>query len=222
MAGRLQLDREALLERARERSSDLITEMSSILQGGVLSAAGFGLIEIMRHPSEWPVRVMLWLVGMIACFIIYYRVATRAPLIMTTGTAVFIAMPLLGICEVALFAVLTLDGPGAWRYWFAAATATALSGAITNLLELRRLRPEHYVGGAETAFEYLNAKLRLELVEAAGLTLFTGGMGVSVWLLPQGWPHFTPLIGGYLVVSVLSRGCSCRGKRGRTRPWSLR
>src|SRR5262245_3339922 len=113
MAGRLQLDREALLERARDRSAELITEMSSILQGGVLSAAGFGLIEIMRHPSEWPVRVMLWLSGMIACFIIYYRVAIRAPFFMTTGTAVFIALPLLGVCEVVLFAALTLDGPGA-------------------------------------------------------------------------------------------------------------
>jgi hypothetical protein len=203
MAGRLQLDREALLERARDRSAELITEMSSILQGGVLSAAGFGLIEIMRHPSEWPVRVTLWLTGMVACFIIYYRVATRAPLILSTGTAVFIAMPLLGVCEVALFAVLTLEGPGAWRYWFLAAIATALSGGITNLLELRRLRPEDYVGGAETAFEYLRGKLRLELLEAVGLTLFTGGMGLTVWLLPQAWPYFTQLIGAYLVGSLL-------------------
>jgi hypothetical protein len=203
MAGGLQLDREALLERTRDRSSELITEMSSILQGGVLSAAGFGLIEIIRHPDEWQVRVMLWLIGMIACFIIYYRVATRAPLIMATGTAVFIAMPLLGVCEVALFAMLTLDGPGAWRYWFLAATATALSGGITNLLELRRLRRKDYVGGAEAAFEFLNAKLRVELVESIGLTVLTGGMGVTVWLLPTAWPHFTALMGGYLIVSLL-------------------
>jgi len=203
MAGRLQLDRDALLERARDRSSELITEMSSILQGGVLSAAGFGLIEIIRHPSEWPVRVMLWLIGMIACFIIYYRVATRGPFVMSTGTAVFVAMPLLGVCEVAMFAALTLDGPGAWRYWFLAATATALSGAITNLLELRRLRRTDYVGGAEAAFDYLSGKLRLELLEALGLTVFTGAMGVTTWLLPTAWPHFTELMGGYLVVSLL-------------------
>jgi hypothetical protein len=203
MAKRLQLDREALLERARDRSADLLTEMSSILQGGVLSAAGFGLIEIMRHPSEWPVRVMLWLIGMIACFIIYYRVASRAPFFVTTGTAVFVAMPLLGICEVALFAVLTLDGTGAWRYWFFAATATALSGAATNLLEMRRLRREDYVGDAEQAFEFISAKLRFELIESLGLTALTGGLGVAVWLLPAAWPYFPQFMGAYLVVSLL-------------------
>ena len=112
MAGRHQLDREELLQRVRERSAGVVAEISTILLGGVLSAAGFGMIEILRHPSEWPVRAMLWLISMIACFVAYFRLATRAPFYMSSGTAVFVAMPLIGVSEI--HAVCGFDSRGTW------------------------------------------------------------------------------------------------------------
>src|SRR5262249_32500667 len=153
MAGR-KLDREALLERLRERSAGQVAEISTILQGGLLSAAGFAMIEILRHPTDWPVRVILWLVSMIACFIIYFRLATRAPCFMSSGTAVFIALPLLGVCEILLFAALTLDGQGAWRYWFAAGMLLAATGVVANVLELRRLTPDQYAADTQAALAH--------------------------------------------------------------------
>jgi hypothetical protein len=203
MTKRLQLDREALLDRISGRSSGLVTEISTILLGGVLSAAGFGMIEIFRHPTDWPIRLILWLIGMIACFIVYFRLATRAPFYMTSGSAVFIAMPLVGVCEVLLFAILTLDGPGAWRYWFIASFALSLSGVLTNVLELRRLQPHHYAADVEAVFAHLRSRLRTEALEAVGLAVLAAVLGAGVWALPSDWPYFTYVMGGYLALSVL-------------------
>jgi hypothetical protein len=203
MAGRHQLDRVALLERVKDRSSELVNQTNAILQGGVLSAAGFGLIEIVRHPTDWPLRVMLWLVSMVACSIVYFRLASRAPFYMTSGSAVFVAMPLVGISEILLFAILSLDGPGAWRYWFFAAATTPVTGALTNLLELRRLRPHHYAADVEVVFSHLRARLRAEAAESIGLLVFTTTMGGVMWTLPRAWPYFPHLLGGYLAVSLL-------------------
>jgi hypothetical protein len=203
MAARPQLDREAVLGRVQDRSAGLVTEISTILLGGVLSAAGFGLIEIFRHPTDWPIRLILWLVGMIACFIVYFRLATRAPFYVTSGSAVFVAMPVVGVCEVLLFAVLTLDGPGAWRYWFIAAAALSMSGVLTNVLELRRLRPHHYAADVEAVFAHLRSRLRSEAWEAVGLTGLAAAMGAGVWALPRDWPYFAHLMGGYLALSAL-------------------
>jgi hypothetical protein len=203
MARRLQLDREALLERVSERSAGLVAEISTILLGGVLSAAGFGMIEIFRHPTDWPMRVILWLISMIACFIVYFRLATRAPFYMTSGSAVFVAMPLVGVSEILLFAVLTLDAPGAWRYWFFAAVTLSATGVITNILELRRLRPRHYAADTEAVFAHLRSRLRAEAAEAAGLIVFTGAIGAVAWALPRDWPYLPHLMGGYLALSAL-------------------
>jgi|GEM_PF-5648902 len=203
MAGRLQLDRDAFLERISERSAGLVAEISTILLGGVLSAAGFGMIEIFRHPTDWPMRLILWLISIIACFIVYFRLATRAPFYMASGSAVFVAMPLVGVCEVMLFAVLTLDGPGAWRYWFVSGVALAASGVFTNILELRRLRPGHYATDVEAVLAHLRSRLKAEAAEAAGLVIFTGAIGAGVWALPRAWPYFPQLMGGYLALSLL-------------------
>ena len=185
MAGRVQLDLETVLGRVQDRSAGLVTEISTILLGGVLSAAGFGLIEIFRHPTDWPQRMMLWLVGLIACFIAYFRLARRAPFYAASGSAVFVAMPALGVSEVLLFAVLTLDGPGAWRYWFAAAVTMPLTGALANVLELRRLHSDHYAADAKMVFDHLRAQLRTEAVESLGLIVLTSGTGAIVWALPR-------------------------------------
>jgi hypothetical protein len=203
MGRRLQLDGDALLERIGQRSSGLVTEISTILLGGVLSAAGFGMIEIFRHPTDWPVRVMLWLVSMLACFIVYFRLATRAPFYMTSGSAVFVAMPLVGVAEILLFAVLTLDGSGAWRYWFLAGVVLAASGVLTNVLELRRLQPHHYAADTAAVISQVRRKLRAEAAEAGGLVLLTAAIGAAVWALPEHWPHFPALMGAYLTLSVL-------------------
>ena len=203
MAGRLQLDREALLNRVKDRSSELVHQTSAILQGGVLSAAGFGLIEIVRHPTDWQLRVMLWLISMIACSIIYFRLASRASFYMTSGSAVFVAMPLVGVSEVLLFATLSLDGPGAWRYWFFAAATLPVTGALTNFLELRRLRPQDYAPDTGAVFSHLQAKLRTEAAESIGLLVFTSAIGAVMWMLPRAWPYFPHLMGGYLAVSLL-------------------
>ena len=79
----------------------------------------------------------------------------------------------------------------------------AVTGAITNVLELRRLSPRHYAANAEAAFVHLRAKLRTEAAESVGLIFVTAGMGATVWALPRNWPYFTNLMGGYLAVSLL-------------------
>src|SRR5678815_3920475 len=69
---KLQLDRDSVIDRVRDRSADLVTEMASILQGGVLSAAGFGLIQILQHPVDVAIRLMLWGVSLVVSFIIFF------------------------------------------------------------------------------------------------------------------------------------------------------
>jgi hypothetical protein len=146
---------------------------------------------------------MLWLISMIACSIIYFRLASRASFYMTSGSAVFVAMPLVGISEVLLFATLSLDGPGAWRYWFFAAATLPVTGALTNFLELRRLRPQDYAADTEVVFSHLRAKLRTEAAESVGLLVLTTAIGAMMWMLPRAWPYFPYLMGGYLVASLL-------------------
>src|SRR5262249_52159734 len=146
---KVQLDRESVIERVRDRSTHLVTGMASILQGGVLSAAGFGLIQILLHPVDLALRLMLWCVNLVVSFIIYFRLAIRAPFITRSGAEVFAMMPLMGVLEIILFAVLTFEAAGSWRYWFFVAIAMTTVGVVTNLATLQTERTRGYAPDAE-------------------------------------------------------------------------
>jgi hypothetical protein len=204
MTSGLQLDRDALTQRVREQSADLMTQTACILQGGVLSAAGFGLIEILRHPTDGLIRVMLWVVSLIVSFIIFFRLAIRAPFYMRSSADVFLVIPILGVCEIVLFACLTLSEPGDWRIWYLGGVLLSLVGLPANAMLSRSVQARRYAVEIEPVFIFLRSKTRAELAEAVALLLFTAAVGAAVWLLPPDWPYAPALIAGYLAVSVLT------------------
>jgi len=46
------LDRAELAKRFRNQGNDLVVQVASLMQGGILSAAAFSLIEILRTPGD--------------------------------------------------------------------------------------------------------------------------------------------------------------------------
>jgi len=179
-------------------------QTACILQGGVLSAAGFSLIEILRQPTDWAIRLMLWLVTMVVSFIIFFRLAIRAPFFVRNSADVFLVIPILGVSEIVLFACLTLSQPAAWRYWFLGGVLLAIVSLPANALLSRSVQAGHYATDIEPVFVFLRTKTRAELREAVALLLYTGALAVLFWALPAGWPYAPWVIGGYLLTSVLT------------------
>ncbi len=157
-----QLDRAELTQRFKGQGADLVIQVASLLQGGILSAAAFSLIEIFRTQDDTLVRLILWLMSVILSLVIFFRVCQRAPFLTRAGADVLFMVPIMGLFEIILFAVLasTTLGPGSWRYWYIAATLFAVASFFATWLNLRALNPGQYADDAKIAFSAYKAMLR--------------------------------------------------------------
>jgi hypothetical protein len=141
-----QLDLAELARRFRNQGNDLVVQVASLMQGGILSAAAFSLIEILRTPDAVLVRLMLWLMSVGVAFFIFFRLVQRAPLLVRAGGDVLFMVPVMGLLETMLFAILATGtlGPGGWRYWYVVATLFAAAGFLATWLNLRTLERTQY------------------------------------------------------------------------------
>jgi hypothetical protein len=209
-----QLDRAELAKRFRNQGNDLVVQVASLMQGGILSAAAFSLIEILRTPGDVVVRLMLWLMSVGVAFFIFFRLVQRAPLLVRAGGDVLFMVPVMGLLETMLFAILATNtlGPGGWRYWYVAATLFAAAGFLATWLNLRALERTQYADDAEFVFHAYRATLRRVCVESIVLTGFTGALAVWILAMPSNWPYFVAFVSIHAVIVSITGVFGARGE----------
>jgi hypothetical protein len=202
------LDLAEISRRFRDQAADLTIQIASLLQGGVLSAAAFSLIALFQVHSHLDVRLILWLNFVIISLISFFQLCQRSLLIVHAGLEVTLLLPLMALCQIMPFAILSSDalGPEGWRYWYVADTLVFCLGLAAHAFSLRALRPEQYTEDAATVFVATRAGLRQAVLEAAAATLLT--LGLTVWVLtrPPNWRYATAFVSVHLALTVVSGG----------------
>jgi hypothetical protein len=162
------LDRDELAQRFRRQASDLIIQIASLLQGGVLSAAAFSLIAIFQAHDDVEIRVMLWLISMALGLVMFFVLCHRALFLMHAGVEVLFMLPLMCLLEIVLFAVLSTTELAAdgWRYWYVPGVCLFASGVVANTMSLRSMKAEHYAEDAMVVFATQRRAIRRECIEA--------------------------------------------------------
>ena len=202
----LQLDRAELAQRFRRQASDLTIQIASLLQGGILSAAAFALIAIFQSHDDVAIRAMLWLVSIVLALVMFFRLCHRSLLLMHPGGAVMLLLPILGLIEMTLFAILTAGAPGeaAWRYWYFGGTALFLAGAAANAFNLRALNAEHYAEDTQEVYRALRRNIRRECTEGIAAAGLTAALGVWLFLMPADWSGATTVVALHLALTLAS------------------
>jgi hypothetical protein len=201
-----QLDRAELLKRFKSQGSELLIQVASLLQGGILSAAAFSLIEILRSPSDTVLRLILWLMSVVLSLVIFSRICSRAPFVTHAGIDVLFMVPIMGLFEIILFAVLASSalGQGGWRYWYVVATLFAAASFLATWLNLHALKRGQYGDDAEAAFLGYKALLRRSCVETMVVAVVTGAL--TVWLLsvPSDWPYAIVVVSVHVALAIVA------------------
>lgn len=184
-----QLDRAELTQRFKGQGTDLVIQVASLLQGGILSAAAFSLIEILHMQDDMVVRLILWLMSVAVAFFIFYRLCQRAPFLLRAGGDVIFMVPVMGLLETTLFAILASNalGPGGWRYWYVAATLFAVAGFFATWLNLRAIERTQYADDVQFVFTGYRATLRRVCFESLVLSGVTGALAVWILSEPSNW-----------------------------------
>jgi hypothetical protein len=204
MASRL--DRADLMQRFKAQGDNLVIQVGGFIQGGVLSAAAFSLIEIFRTQDDTLVRLFLWLSSVLISLVVFFRTCLRAPFLTRAGLDVLFMLPVMGIFEILLFAVLTSTalGPDSWRYWFVAAALFGLSGYAATWLNLRAVKSESYDESIAVVPERLAGILRRACRETiAGIALQTV---LSIWILSMAadWPYALAFVTVQLALTLVA------------------
>lgn len=201
-----QLDRAELSQRFRRQAADLTIQIASLLQGGILSSAAFALIAIFQSQDDVAIRAMLWLISVVLGLVMFFRLCHRALLLMHPGAEVVLLLPILGLIEITLFAILSASPPGdaAWKYWYFAATSLFLAGFAANALNLRSLKAEHYADDAAEVYTKLRQNIRRESAEGLAAAALTAGLGAWLFLMPPGSSGATIVVAAHLVLTLAS------------------
>ena len=201
-----QLDRAELLKRFKSQGAELLIQVASLLQGGILSAAAFSLIEILRAPSETVLRLILWLMSVVLSLVIFSRICSRAPFVTHAGIDVLFMVPIMGLFEIILFAVLASSalGQGGWRYWYVAATLFAAASFLATWINLRALKREQYGDDAEAAFFGYKDILRRSCVETMVVAICTGALTVWFLSMPSDWPYAIIVVSVHVGLSIVA------------------
>ncbi len=202
----LQLDRAELTQRFRRQASDLTIQIASLLQGGILSAAAFALIAIFQSHDDVAIRAMLWVVSIVLALVMFVRLCHRSLLLMHPGGAVMLLLPILGLIEMTLFAILAAGAPGqaAWRYWYFAGTTLFLAGAAANALNLRSLSAEHYAEDTQDVYDALRRNIRRECAEGIAAAALTAALGTWLLLMPADWFGAPTVVAIHLLLTLAS------------------
>jgi hypothetical protein len=209
-----QLDRAELMQRFKDQGTDLVIQVASLLQGGILSAAAFSLIEILHLEDDVMVRLILWLMSVAVAFFIFYRVCQRAPFLMRAGGDVLYMVPVMGLLETLLFAILASDalGPAGWRYWYVAATLFAIAGFLATWLNLRAIERAQYTDDIQFVFTAYSATLRRVCFESLVLTGFTGALAVWILSMPAHWPYSIAFVSVHAMLVGVTGVLGARGE----------
>lgn len=201
-----QLDRAELTKRFRSQGADLVIQVASLLQGGILSAAAFSLIEILRAPHDIALRLILWLMSVVLSLIIFSRICSRAPFVTRAGIDVLFMVPVMGLFQIVLFAILASStlGPGGWRYWYVAATMFAAASFFATWLNLRALKREQYSDDAETAYNGYRDILRRSCIETVVVTIVTAALTLLLLIMPPDWPYAITVVSAHVTLAILA------------------
>jgi hypothetical protein len=167
------------------------------VQGGILSAAAYALIEIFRAHDDLLVRVILWLISVIVGLLVFFRLCLRAPFLTRAGLDVIFMAPVMGVCEIVMFAVVstTALGPDSWRYWYVAGVLVCAAGHLASWLNLRAVREKDYAEGLGVVAPMLRIILRRTLAEMIGAMIFTGALGLALFAMGADWPYAIAVVG---------------------------
>jgi len=209
-----QLDRAEFMQRFKDQGTDLVIQVASLLQGGILSAAAFSLIEILHLEDDVGVRLILWLMSVAVAFFIFYRVCQRAPFLMRAGGDVLYMVPVMGLLETILFAVLASNalGPAGWRYWYVAATLFAIAGFFATWLNLRAIERAQYTDDIQFVFTAYSATLRRVCFESLVLSGFTGALAVWILSMPAHWPYSLAFVSAHAMLVGVTGVLGARGE----------
>jgi hypothetical protein len=201
-----QLDRAELTQRFKAQGAELVIQVASLLQGGILSAAAFSLIEILRAHDDAIVRAILWLMSVVLSLVIFSRICRRAPFVTRAGIDVLFMVPIMGLFQIVLFAVLASNalGEGGWRYWYLVATLFAAASFFATWLNLRALKREQYGNDAEMAFCGYREILRRSCVETAVVTVLTAALAVWFFSMPTNWPYAGIVVSTHVALSIVA------------------
>src|SRR5215469_1935929 len=183
----MQLDREELAQRLRSQGDNLLIQVAAMVQGGVLSAAAFSLIEIFRLHNAPSERIVLWLISVFVGLLVFFRLCLRSPFLTRAGIDVIFMVPVMGVLEIVLFAILstTALGPESWRYWFVAGVLLCGAGYLASWFNLRAVHPRDYGDQLDGVAPTLAAILRDTLREMLGAMVLTAAIGLTLFAVGE-------------------------------------
>jgi hypothetical protein len=199
-----QLDRVELAQRLRSQGDNILIQVAALVQGGILSAAAFSLIEIFRiHDAPFE-RVVLWLISVIVGLMVFFRLCLRSPFLTRAGIDVIFMVPVMGVLEIVLFAVLstTALGPDSWRYWFVAGVLLCGAGYLASWFNLRAVHAQDYADKLASVAPTLAAILRSTLWEMAGAMVLTAAVGLTLFAMGENWRYGFVAVGFQLVFTL--------------------
>jgi hypothetical protein len=213
----MQLDRVELAQRLRSQGDNLVVQVAALVQGGVLSAAAFSLIEIFRIHDAPIERVVLWLISVIVGLLVFFRLCLRSPFLTRAGIDVIFMVPVMGVFEIVLFAVLstTALGPDSWRYWYVAAVLLCIAAYFASWFNLRAVHAQDYTDELGNVAPMLVGILRDTLREMLGAIVLTTALGLALFAMGENWHYgfipvglqllFTLVVGPFTVLHEARR-----------------
>lgn len=200
------MDSAELEHRFKGQAANLLIQIASLLQGGILSAAAFALIGIFQTNDDIAIRVILWLISVIIGLVMFSRLCNYALFLMNAGTEVILMLPVLCLFQIVPFAILSSSalGPHDWRYWYVADTLVFVAGFSAQWISLLALNPDQYADELSGMFAALRSMIRRECLSGAAAALLTIGLTVWILVVPPDWPYATAFVSVHLVLTILS------------------
>jgi cation transport ATPase len=200
----MQLDRIELAQRLRSQGDNLVVQVAALVQGGVLSAAAFSLIEIFRIHDAPIERFVLWLISVIVGLLVFFRLCLRSPFLTRAGIDVIFMVPVMGVFEIVLFAILSTTALGAdsWRYWFVAAVLLCAAAYLASWFNLRAVHARDYTDELVNVAPTLVVILRDTLKEMVGAMILTSVLGLTLLAMGTNWPYASVTVGLQLLFTL--------------------